>query len=252
MEPKGYVAYDTNEKSIDGAYIENGKLTSKSYDLSEICTIRHGYFERVRKVQAKYANDRRVSQKIQRKWFLNHNNRVNSILHKVSLDIVKHAKEKGYGIILEDLKGIRESINRKVLGVNKFNGKLQRISRHSKKLKRRLNSWSFRKLQNFIEYKANWEGVKVIRVNARNTSKVCAICGCVMQDPKAKLLECCGISRHLNACLNMLKTQDERVRFALNRSPNEVMPSPLNKAENKRREVALTQNATLHSLMQQN
>ena len=38
-----------------------------------------------------------------------------------------------------------------------------------------------------------------------------------------------------------LKTQDERVQFALNRSPNEVMPSPLNKAGNKRREVALRQ-----------
>ena len=240
MEPKGYVAYDTNEKSIDGAYIENGKVTSKSYDLSEICTIRHSYFERIRKAQAKYANDRRVSQKIQRKWFLNHNNRVNSILHKVSSDIVKHAKEKGYGIILEDLKGIHKSINRKVLDVNKFNGKLQRISKHSKKLKRRLNSWSFRKLQEFIEYKAEWEGVKVVYVNARNTSKVCAICGCEMQDPKTKTLECCGISRHLNAALNLLKTQDERVQFALNRSPNEVMPSPLNKAGNKRREVALT------------
>ncbi|MEM4311982.1 MAG: hypothetical protein QXX95_06305 [Nitrososphaerales archaeon] len=25
MEPKGYIAYDTNEKSIDGAYIEDSK-----------------------------------------------------------------------------------------------------------------------------------------------------------------------------------------------------------------------------------
>jgi putative transposase len=242
MEPKGYVAYDTNEKSIDGACIENGKVTSKSYDLSEICTIRHGYFERIRKVQAKYAKDRRVSQKIQRKWFKRQNDKVNSILHKVSSDIVKHAKEKGCGIILENLKHIRKSINHKVLGINKFNGKLQRMSKHSKRLKRRLNSWSFRKLQNFIEYKAEWEDVKVVYVNARNTSKVCAICGCKMQDPKAKLLECCRISRHLNACLNMLKTQDETLRFRVNRSPNEVVPSPLNKAGNKRREVALTSN----------
>jgi putative transposase len=238
-EPRGYVAYDTNEKSIDGAYVESGKVISKSYDLSEICTIRHGYFERIRKIQAKYSRDRRVSQKIQRKWFKRQNDKVNSILHKVSSDIVKHAKEKGYGIILEDLKGIRKSINSKVLSVNKFNGKLQRVSRHSKKLKRRLNSWSFRKLQQFIEYKAEWEGVKVIYVNAHNTSRICAICGCEMQDPKAKLLECCGISRHLNACLNMLKTQDETLWFKVDRSSNVAVNRPLSKATSKRGEVNL-------------
>jgi len=174
MEPRGYAAYDTNEKNIDGAHIKGGEATFKSYDLSRICKVRHCYFERVRKIQAKYANDNRVSKKIQQKWFRNQNNKVNSTLHKVSLDIVKHAKENGYRIILKDLKHTCKSINSKVLSINKFDGKL---SKHSKKLKRRLNSWSFRKLQSFIEYKAKWEGVKVVYVDARNTSNVCAICG---------------------------------------------------------------------------
>jgi putative transposase len=242
-KPRGYVAYDINEKSVDGAYIENNKIVFRSYDLSKICSIKHGCFEKVRKVQSKYARDRRISQKIQRKLFLNQNNRVYSILHKVSSDMVNHAKKNNYGIILEDLKGIRKFINQKVLGLNKFNKKIQYVSKFSKKLKRRLNSWNFRRLQNFIEYKAKWEGVKVVYVSAKNTSKICSICGSIIY-PKEQTCRKCGINRHLNAALNMLKTQDESLRFRLNRSTDEVMPSPLNKARNKCGEVVLHLNTT--------
>jgi IS605 OrfB family transposase len=153
------------------------------------------------------------------------------------LRIVRQAKTREQGIILEDLKHIRNAINRRVLGVNSFNGKTQRISRYSKRLKRRLNSWSFRKLQGFIGYKALWEGVKVVKVSPRNTSRVCAVCGCVMRDPKAKTLECCGTNRHVNACLNMLRIQDERVRFTLDRSAHVAVISPLSKAMSQSGEV---------------
>jgi len=240
-EPKSYLAYDTNERSIDGASVEEGsELTVKSHDLSKVSEIRHGYFERVRKLQAKYSKDRRLAKKIQRKWFANQNNKVNTALHQLSSAVVREAKTKRQGIILEDLRHIRDSVNKKVFGVNKFNGKIQRISKHSKMLKRRLNSWSFRKLQSFIEYKTLWEGVKVVKVNPRNTSRVCAICGCVMQDLKAKTLGCCGTDRHVNACLNMLKIQNESLRFGLDRSAHVVVISSLNKAMSQSGEVAPT------------
>jgi transposase len=105
-------------------------------------------------------------------------------------------------------------------------------------LKRRLNSWSFQKLQGFVKYKALWDGVKVVEVNPRNTSKVCAVCGCVMQDPKAKILECCGLNRHVNACLNLLKTQDETLRFSVDRSTNVAVICPLSKAVSQSGEAA--------------
>jgi putative transposase len=237
-EPKSYVAYDTNERSIDGGYVrEDGELIVESHDLSRVTKARHGYFEWVRRIQAKYAKDRRVSKKIQRKWFTNQNNKVNTVLQQVSSAIVRQAKTREQGIILEDLKHIRRTINRKVLGVNSFNGKIQEISTRSKRLKRRLNSWSFHKLQGFIEYKALWEGAKVVKVSPWNTSRVCAVCGCVMRDPKAKTLECCGINRHVNACLNMLKAQDERLRFNLDRFAHVAVISPLNKAMSQSGEV---------------
>jgi len=230
-EPKSYAAYDTNECSIDGASLKEDKeLVSESYDLSRVSETRHGYFERVRTVQARYSKDKRVVTKIQRKWFTKQNNKVNAVLHEVSSTIVRRAKDNDQGIILEDLKNICRAINKKVLAVNKFNGKTQRISKYPKRLKRRLNSWSFHRLQSFIEYKALWEGVKVVKVNPRNTSRVCAVCGCIMRDPKAKTLECCGISRHLNACLNLLKTQDEMLRFGMDRSANVAVIRPLKKA----------------------
>jgi putative transposase len=233
-EPKNYAGYDTNERSIDGAGIgEDDVLTVKSYDLSMVSDARHGYFERVRKLQSKYSGDRRVSMKIQRRWFTNQNNKVNTILHQVSSAIVNQARNDRQGIILEDLKHIRNSVNQKVLDINRFNGKIQRISRQPKTLKRRLNSWSFHKLQSFIEYKAIWDGIKIVKVNPRNTSRVCAVCGCTMQDSKAKTLQCCGLNRHVNACLNLLKTQDETLRFSVDRSAHVAVISPLNKAMSK-------------------
>nr|MDO8134083.1 transposase [Candidatus Njordarchaeum guaymaensis] len=230
-EPESYVAYDMNERSIDGVSIrEDGKLIVESCDLSRVSETRHGYFERVRRVQAKYAKDSRVVGKIQRDWFTNQNNKVNTVLHQASSAIIRQARNNKQGIIIEDLRHIRNAVNRKVLAVNNFNGRVQWISERSKRLKRRLNSWSFRKLQNFIQYKALWEGVKVVKVNPWNTSRVCAVCGCVTKDPKARTLECCGISRHVNACLNMLKIQDESLRFRLDRSAHVAVISPLNKA----------------------
>jgi putative transposase len=236
-EPKSYVAYDTNECSIDGARVEGGLVVAESLDLSRVSEIRHEYFERVRRVQAKYSGDRRVCEKILRRWFTNQNNKVNTALHQASSAIVKQAKASGQGIILEDLKNIRRAVNKKALGVNDVNGKTQRISKYSKKLKRRLNSWSFRKLQSFIEYKALWEAVKVVKADPRNTSRVCAVCGWISQDPKAKTLECCGIGRHVNACLNMLKTQDETLRFSVDRSSHVAVIRPLDKAVSQSGEV---------------
>ncbi|WXG45066.1 MAG: zinc ribbon domain-containing protein [Promethearchaeati archaeon SRVP18_Atabeyarchaeia-1] len=132
---------------------------------------------------------------------------------------------------------MRRAINRKALGVNSFNGRIQKVSTRSKRLKRRLNSWSFRKPQGFIEYKALWEGVKSVKVSPWNTSRACAVCGCATRDPKAKTLECCGIDRHVNACLNLLKIQDESLRFRLDRSARVAVIRPLNKAVSRSGEV---------------
>jgi len=239
IEPKGYVGIDVNERSLDYATSE-GELFN--YDLSELPRIHHVYFKKRRDIQRRFCGDRRKSKKLQAKYRIREKHRTEQLMHRVSKIVVEKAKEKAFGIILENIKHIRKAVNRKVLGVNKFNGKVQHISKHSKKLKRRLNSWSFRKLQNFIEYKAKWEGVSVIYVNPGGTSQTCPICGWrkKAREPNGQLFTCprCGwkMDRHLNAAINLLKTQDEWVWFAHNSPPNVAMSRPLNKAGSRRGE----------------
>jgi len=83
---------------------------------------------------------------------------VNHELHKISKAIVQEAKETKSTIILGKLKGIRK------------NNKGRRGNR-------KLNSFPFYKLSNYIRYKAEWLGIPVVRVSEAYTSQTCSICG---------------------------------------------------------------------------
>ena len=123
-------------------------------------------------------------------------NRVAWLLHNVSASIVKRAKEKRFGIVMENIKGIRRLYR-------KGNGQ-------GTTYRARLNSWSFYELQRQIEYKARWEGVPVSYVAARGTSVNCSICGSrTTKYPNGRrTLHCprCDISidRDVNAARNIL------------------------------------------------
>jgi len=83
------------------------------------------------------------------------------INHRVSKHVVRKAKDTERGIAIEDLKGIRErtTVRRK-----------QR-AQHA--------NWAFHQLRHLIGYKAEINGVIVVAVNPRNTSRTCPACGCV-------------------------------------------------------------------------
>jgi len=78
--------------------------------------------------------------------------------HKIARRIVDFAKEHKMGIIMEDLKWIRQRIN------------------YDRMLNRRLHSWNFRRLQSYIEYKAKLKGLPVVYVSPKGTSSLCLIC----------------------------------------------------------------------------
>ena len=80
------------------------------------------------------------------------------INHTISKHLVAYAKEHGLAIVFEVLKGIRDRC------------------RFRKGQRRRLHSWAFYQLQQFVEYKARRAGVRVVSVNPRYTSKTCADC----------------------------------------------------------------------------
>jgi putative transposase len=81
--------------------------------------------------------------------------------HNVSKRIVAKAKDTGKGIAIEELGGIRNRIT------------VRRSQRAT------LHSWAFSQLRGFIEYKSKLDGVPVIAVDPRNTSRTCPVCGCV-------------------------------------------------------------------------
>ena len=94
----------------------------------------------------------------------------------------------------------------------------------SRNYRARMNSWSFGLLQRQIEYKARWEGVKVIYVPARNTSKRCSICGYKTLESTHRRLWCphCGaiLDRDENAARNIAAGG---LRFSLNGPPGEAV-----------------------------
>jgi IS605 OrfB family transposase len=84
-----------------------------------------------------------------------------NVNHRISKAIVRKAKDTGRGIGLEDLKGIRERTTVR---------KSQRRAHHS---------WAFAQLRSFVDYKAALQGVPLVCVDPRNTSRTCPDCGCI-------------------------------------------------------------------------
>ncbi len=225
-EPKGFMAIDVNEDNITVATTDGEVMV---FDLSDLKKASYGYFARRRAVQKRYHSDRRVLRKAMSKMKRNYQNGVSTRLHQVSACIVRLCQEKGYGIICENLRGLRDSVNVKVKRYNPIGRKVQLISRRSKEMKRRLNSWWFRRFLHMIEYKAAWEGVKVVKVNPRGTSSTCPECGFKLRIYPNGRVKCprCGYKgdRHVTACLNMLKTSDVGLWFGPER-PSSVAMTP--------------------------
>src|SRR2546427_896712 len=97
-----------------------------------------------------------------------------------------------------------------------------RGSGQSRNYRARMNSWSYGELQRQIEYKARWEGVRVVYVPARNTSKRCSICGYKTLERTQRQLWCphCGtiLDRDENAARNIAAGG---LRFSPNGPPGE-------------------------------
>lgn len=84
--------------------------------------------------------------------------------HKISRKIVTYAHKHKLKIVVEDLKGIRTN-------ARKGNG-LKNINRF-------VNSWSFYRLQSFIEYKAKELGIPFEKIKPHYTSQECSYCSVI-------------------------------------------------------------------------
>ncbi|HEV2120294.1 MAG TPA: transposase [Candidatus Bathyarchaeia archaeon] len=204
IEPEGYVGIDRN---LDNVTVASTDRTVRRFDLSKATAIKADY----RYVKSRLTrNDSRTRARVFSKYGEKQRNRVQPILHNVSKRIVRGAKTGRYGIVMEKLTGLRRLYHR---------GNFQ-----TRSYRARMNSWSYGELQRQIEYKARWEGVKVIYVPARNTSKRCSICGYKTLESTQRRLWCphCGaiLDRDENAARNIAAGG---LRFSPNGPPVEAM-----------------------------
>jgi len=156
IEPRDWMSIDINLTNVTAL----AGLTVYRFDTRELYHIHRVYEVKRQRIQRISAWNRRLGEKLLKKYSRRERNRVKDFLHKLSNKIVEIAMRKRVGIILEDLNGIKERV---------LNG--------SKSFNRRLSKWNARELQRLIEYKAKWHGIPVIYVNPRNSSRACPACG---------------------------------------------------------------------------
>jgi len=202
--PVGYVGVDRNLDNVATASTD-GRIGR--YDLSKATRIKSGY----RCVKSHFKrNDKRIITRVFSKYGELERNRVQPLLHNVSRRIVDEAKTRRYGIVMEKLTGIRRLY--------------RKGNRQSRNYRAMMNSWSYGELQRQVEYKARWEGVKVVYVPARDTSKRCSICGYKTLESTQRKLWCpqCGamLDRDENAARNIAAGG---LRFSPYGPPSEAM-----------------------------
>jgi putative transposase len=178
------VAIDINENNIafgSTECVSNIKTGERA--------VRTAYFLKRRRLQSKP----RLNEKpLLAKYSGRERRRIEDIYHKTANHIVTAAKEaKASVVVLEKLENIRKKKNR------------------SRAVNGRLNRWSFRRLQNIIEYKAKLAGLMVVYLNAKNTSSLCPICGDKISPNGYRRMRClrCGMEedRDIIAVKNLLR-----------------------------------------------
>src|SRR5262245_26550554 len=129
--------------------------------------------------------------------------------HCISKQLVAAAKAANLRIVLEDLKGIRESGKAKVV-----------------------HEWSFAELQAMIRYKAKQAGVEVAFVDPRYTSQMCSRCLHIGVRPDQSNFQCRACGLQLNADFNGAKSIALRHDLAaMGRLFCEYSPKQVNRPE---------------------
>jgi putative transposase len=188
MKPAGLIGIDRN---LDNVTIADSRGDIQKYDLSRTTKIK----ENCRQAKMGFKrNDYRIRKQVYNKYGGIQRSKVGWIFHNTSASIVKQAKEKRLGIVMENLKGVRKLYRR-------GNGQ-------GRDYRARMNGWGFAELQRQIEYKARWEGIPIYYVNPSRTSSICATCGSPITEcaeRKVYCPRCHGLmDRDENAALNIV------------------------------------------------
>ncbi len=172
-EPVEKIAWDSNERSLDGF---NPKLGWIRIDLTKLFHI-HRVYELKRKRLQSLASKKPSLRKTLAKYSRRERNMAKDLLHKSTTILAREFK--GYVHGFEDLEK-------------------RRMFTYSKIHNRRIAKSDWKTMIAFMSYKS-----KVKILNPYNSTKGCSRCGMINHAPKGAIYECrsCGlrINRQLNA-----------------------------------------------------
>ena len=188
-DTNGWSAFDVNEANVTEARDGFGLIR---YDLRELYHIHRAYEEKRRRIQSLRKTHPKRSKKLMEKYGRRERNRVKDFLHRLTTTIARELASLNYGIILENLNGIKERA---------------RKGRATRRFRRRLSKWDARTFQFMLAYKAKWSGLPVRFVNPAYSSKTCPVCSAPLRAYRGRLMRCegCGlvIDRDEAAALNL-------------------------------------------------
>jgi len=131
-------------------------------------------------------------------------------LHSLAKHIVEKCTEKGVcRINVGKLAGVREDEN----GSSTNWGPHGNLDLHG---------WAFDRFTNILEYKAKVEGIEVVDVSERNTSKTCCICG--RADENQRVERGLYVCKECDAAFNADVNGAENIRLNINQRNSESPP----------------------------
>jgi putative transposase len=174
-EVNGKMAWDCNEKSLDGF---NPNIGWVKVDLTKLFHI-HRVYELKRKRLQKKASKKNSLIKVLKKYSKKERNRSKDYIHKLTTFITRE-----FGRYIHGFEDLRKN----------------RMFTSSKEHNRKISKNDWKTIIKFMSYKS-----KVILLNPKNSTKRCSRCG-MINAPKGAIYECkCGlrINRQLNAAINL-------------------------------------------------
>lgn len=182
-KPVTYLGVDLN--ATGHSTVVSNPQTGKIWKLGKQTTHIHQKYKQIRRKLQKQGKYQLLQQIKNRESRI-----IRNLNHNISKKIIQTALSNNAGIRMENLTGIRKTV------------------KHVKSFRYSLNSWSYYQLQQFIKYKARLQGIEIVSVDPRYTSKMCSKCG-TLGERKGKKFECvrCGHVDHadVNASFNIGK-----------------------------------------------